>query len=116
MVRLSGERQFRAVRLVAPFYLLRVLAPTLSFALPGSQAVSPCRADAESVLGVVHVHAASYVHGDEHMHDPAMARSYVGAPARAASVEAPAPPERRRLLQNRLLQRGLTRLAENAAV
>lgn len=93
LVRLSRTKRLRAGRLVALIYLLCVLAPTLSFALPGSQTVSPCLAGAEHVPGVTHVHAASHVHAGEPMHDHAVAHSHVGAPDYAASVQAPTVPE-----------------------
>lgn len=93
LVRLSGAKRLRAGRLVALVYLLCVLAPTLSFALPGSQAVSPCLASAEHVPGMMHVHAASHDHGDGHMHDHAMAHSHAGASDHATAVHAEAPPE-----------------------
>ena len=80
LVRLRRAKRLRAGRLVALVYLLCVLAPTLSFALPGSKAVSPCLAVAEHVPGMMHVHAASHVDTDEHMHDHAMAHPSVQAP------------------------------------
>jgi len=63
--------------LLAFFYFLCVLAPTISFALPGSHAISPCLTDAGP--GVVHVHndvPAQYVHIDGHMHDHSGAYSH----------------------------------------
>lgn len=93
LVRLSRAKRLRAGRFVALVYLLCVLAPTLSFALPGSQAVSPCLAGADHVPGMMHVHAASHVDVDEHMHDRAMAHSHVGALDHAPSVEASTVPE-----------------------
>jgi hypothetical protein len=93
LVRLSRAKRLRAGRLVALVYLLCVLAPTISFALPGSRAVSPCLAGAERVPGVMHVHAASHVDADAHMHDHAMARSHESAPDHAPSVHAPTVPE-----------------------
>jgi hypothetical protein len=51
--------------MVALVYLLCALAPTISFALPGSQAVAPCLIDATHAPGVVHTHnqvPAQHVH------------------------------------------------------
>ena len=68
-VRLTKAKRLRAGWLVALAYLLCVLAPTISFALPGSQAVSPCLIDASHAAGVVHVHGevqAQHVHVHDH--------------------------------------------------
>src|SRR4029078_8763318 len=92
LVRLSRAKRLRAGRLVALVYLLCVLAPTLSFAMPGSRAVSPCLAGAEHLPGMIHVHAASHIDTDGHMHDHAIAHSHVGAPDHAPSVQAPTGP------------------------
>lgn len=93
LVRLSRAKRVGAGRLVALVYLLCVLAPTLSFALPYSQAVSPCVAGADHVPGMMHVHAASHDHGDGQMHDHAAAHSHAGASDHATSVQAAALPE-----------------------
>jgi hypothetical protein len=47
-----------------------VLAPTLSFALPGSQATPYCLTDEDHVPGMVHVHheGIMHVHEDGHAH------------------------------------------------
>jgi len=52
---MTKTKRLRAGWFVALIYLLCVLAPTLSFALPGSQAVAPCLIDAGHVLGILHV-------------------------------------------------------------
>jgi hypothetical protein len=73
-------KRLRAGWLIALIYLLCVLAPTLSFALPGSQAVAPCLIDASHVPGTVHVHAEArtqLVHKDGHGHDHSGAHSHV---------------------------------------
>ena len=93
LVRLSRAKRLRAGRLVALVYLLCVLAPTLSFALPSSRTVSPCLAGADHVPGMMHVHAAAHDHGDGQMHDHAVADSHAGASDQATSVQAAAPPE-----------------------
>lgn len=71
LVRLTRARRLRAGQLLALVYALCVLAPTLSFALPGSLAVSPCLTDANHVPGMMHVHAgtpAPHLHGDDKLH------------------------------------------------
>jgi hypothetical protein len=68
-VRLTTARRWGAGWLLAFMYLLCVLAPTIAFALPGSQAVAPCLIDASHAPGVVHVHndaPAPHVHGHDH--------------------------------------------------
>jgi hypothetical protein len=68
-VRLSRSKRLRAGWLIALIYLLCVLAPTISFALPGSQAVAPCLIDASRPPGVVHLHndaPAQHVHPHDH--------------------------------------------------
>jgi len=63
---------------VALIYLLCVLAPTLSFALPGSRAVTPCLTEAAHVPGTVHMHTDApiqHVRIDGHVHDHANVHS-----------------------------------------
>src|SRR3981081_1391444 len=64
LVRLSRSKRLRAGWLIALIYLLCVLAPTLSFAWPGSRAVSPCLTEAAHLSGVVHMHTDA---GIEHI-------------------------------------------------
>lgn len=95
-VRLSRANRLRAGRLVALVYLLCVLAPTLSFAMPGSQAVSPCLAEAEHVPGMMNVHArgaTAHVHADGQSHDHAMAHSHAGAAGDEPSAQSATAPE-----------------------
>ena len=71
-VRLTRARRWKAGWLLAFAYLLCVLAPTISFALPGSHAVSPCLSDASHVPGMVHLHneaPTQHVHSAGSMHD-----------------------------------------------
>jgi len=71
-VRLTTVRRGRAGWLLAFVYLLCVLAPTISFALPGSQAVAPCLIDASHVPGMVQIHsevAIRHVHNNSQGHD-----------------------------------------------
>ena len=77
-VRLTGAGRWKAGWLLAFVYLLCVLAPTISFALPGSHAVSPCLTDASHAPGMVHLHndvPAPHVHKDGHTHDHSVASS-----------------------------------------
>jgi hypothetical protein len=93
-LRLTKARRLRAGLLVALVYMLCILAPTLSFAFPGSHAVSPCLTDANHVPGMMYVHAESspaHLHADGHTHDHATAHSH--ASDGIASIKASAPPE-----------------------
>src|SRR5260221_8276937 len=77
-VRLTRAKRWRAGWLLAFVYLLCVLAPTISFALPGSHAVSPCLTDASHAPGMVHEHndvPAPHVHKDGRTHDHSGASS-----------------------------------------
>jgi hypothetical protein len=92
LVRLTRARRLWAVRLAVLVYALCVLAPTLSFALPGSQAVSPCLTDANHVPGMVHVHAmapSAHLHANGTLHDHAASHSHA-APSHDASSTKPA--------------------------
>jgi hypothetical protein len=79
IIGLTGTRRLRAGWFVALIYLLCVLAPTLSFALPGSRAVTPCLTEAAHVPGIVHMLADApiqHVHNDGHMYDHAAAHAH----------------------------------------
>jgi hypothetical protein len=94
-VRLTRAKRLTAGRLIALVYMLCVLAPTLSFALPGSHAVSPCLTDANHVPGLMHVDAeapAAHLHTDGHMHDHAMAHSQASLSDGIAPIKASAAP------------------------
>jgi len=72
IIGLSRTRRVGAGWFVALIYLLCVLAPTLSFALPGSRAVTPCLTEAAHVPGTVHMHTDApiqHVRIDGHVHD-----------------------------------------------
>lgn len=63
-------------------YLFCVLAPTLSVALPGSQAIAYCVTDDDHVPGLAHVHSegiAPHVHKDGHVHDHPDAQTHAHA-------------------------------------
>jgi hypothetical protein len=94
LVRLTRARRLWAVRLAVLVYALCILAPTLSFALPGSQAVSPCLTDANHMPGMMHVHAeapAAHLHANGTMHDHAAAHSHAG-PSHDTAIKADASP------------------------
>jgi hypothetical protein len=77
LMSLTRSKRLRAGWIVALVYLLCVLAPTLSFALPGSGALTPCLTEAAHGPGVVHVHNDApaqhvhkqHVHKEGHVHD-----------------------------------------------
>lgn len=74
LVRLTRTKRLRAGWLLALAYLLCVLAPTISYALPGIHAPAPCL-DAKHVPGMLHVHSGTqHVHDDGHTHDHAAAQ------------------------------------------
>jgi hypothetical protein len=78
IIGLTRMRRVRAGWFVALIYLLCVLAPTLSFALPGSGAVTPCLTEAAHVPGFVHIHTDApiqHVRIDGHVHDHAKVHS-----------------------------------------
>lgn len=78
LVRLTRKKRLRAGWLVALVYLLCVLAPTISYALPGVHAPAPCLTDENHVPGMVHVHSESrHQHDDGQIHDHAAAQAHV---------------------------------------
>ena len=79
LVRLTSIRRLRAGWFVALIYLLCVLAPTISFALPGSQAITPCLTEAAYGPGMVHLHRdvpIQQARVDGHVHDHSGAHSH----------------------------------------
>jgi len=79
---LTRLKRLRAGWVVSLLYLLCVLAPTISFALPGSHAVAPCLIDASHVPGMVHVHteaSTQHIHKDGHAHDHAAMHSHANS-------------------------------------
>ena len=96
LVRLTKARRLWAARFAVLIYALCILAPTLSFALPGSQAVSPCLTDTNHVPGMVHVHAEAqpaHLHTNGTMHDHAAAHSHAGPSHDAAALKVAVSPE-----------------------
>jgi hypothetical protein len=77
LVRLTRVQRLRAGWFVALVYLLCVLAPTISLALPGQHPVAPCLTGESHMTGMVHVNssASAHMHGDGHAHDHSVAHS-----------------------------------------
>jgi hypothetical protein len=91
LVRLTRAKRLRAGRLLALVYALCILAPTLSFALPGSHALSPCLTDANQVAGMMHKHAnvpTTHLHAGGNMHDDAATLPHGDASPDAAMASA----------------------------
>ena len=59
LIGLAKAKRVRAGWLLALVYLLCVLAPTASFALPGEHALAPCLTDENHVPGVPHIRNVS---------------------------------------------------------
>jgi hypothetical protein len=79
LVRLTRAKRLRAGRLLALVYALCILAPTLSFALPGSRALSPCLTDTNHVPGMTHMHAnapTTHLHAGGNVHDHAATHAH----------------------------------------
>lgn len=56
MLRLSGARRLKAAWIVTLAYMLCVLAPTISFAIPGGKAIAYCLTDDDHMPGMIHMH------------------------------------------------------------
>lgn len=92
LVRLTKTKRLRAGWLVALAYLLCVLAPTISYALPGAHTPARCLTDGNHVPGMVHVHSEpQHVHEDGRIHDHARAQVYSGGERSLASDSKSAP-------------------------
>jgi hypothetical protein len=77
-VGLTRTKRLKVGWIVALAYLFCVLAPTLSVALPGSQAIAHCLTDSDHMPGLVHVHGesiAQHVHSEGQVHDHADAQT-----------------------------------------
>jgi hypothetical protein len=80
LMKLTRLKRVRAGWIVAVIYLLCVLAPTISFAMPGSKAIAPCLTDANHVPGTVHLHNEAptpHIHQDGYGHDHSGTHSHV---------------------------------------
>lgn len=87
LVRLTRVKRLRAGWLVALAYLLCVLAPTISYALPGVHAPAPCLTDENHIPGMVHVHSEpQHVHDNGQIHDHAAAQAHFGDVDHSMSV------------------------------
>ncbi|WP_457492168.1 hypothetical protein [Tardiphaga sp. P5_C7] len=77
LVRLTRVQRLRAGWFVALVYLLCVLAPTISLALPGQHPVAPCLTGESHMTGMVHVNSSTSAHmyGDGHAHDHSVAHA-----------------------------------------
>ncbi|MGN6310155.1 MAG: hypothetical protein ACTHNN_11430 [Xanthobacteraceae bacterium] len=102
LARLTGTHRRRAGWLIALAYLLCVLAPTLSFALPGSQAIAHCLTVEDYAASAVRTHGEGMMHahqsGDAHHHagvgtqaEPAVAHVVHAAAPKSDSSPAKAP-------------------------
>ena len=82
IIGLTRTRRVEAGWFVALIYLLCVLAPSISFALPGSRAIAPCVTEASHVPGMTHVHIKApiqHVHMDGHVHDHSAAQTHASS-------------------------------------
>ncbi len=80
---LTRTQRRKAGWFVALAYLFCVMAPTLSFALPGSQATPYCLTDGDHVPGMVHVHSEGviHVHKDGHADHHSSIQTHAGSSA-----------------------------------
>jgi hypothetical protein len=81
-VRLTRVKRLGAGWFVTLVYLLCVLAPSISFALPGSSAIAPCLTEASHVPGMTHVHIEApiqHVHMDGYVHDRSVAQTHASS-------------------------------------
>ena len=79
LVRLTRAKRLRAGWFIALIYMLCVVAPTISYALPGAHAPAPCLMDHEHVPGMVHVHS-----GPQHVHEHGRSDHHAAMQANAA--------------------------------
>ncbi len=82
LVRLTRTHRLKAGWILALAYLLCVLAPTISYALPGEHSVAPCLTDDNHVPGMVHVHnemPTKHVHKDGQVHEHSATHSHAGS-------------------------------------
>ena len=93
LARLTRTKRRRAGWFVALAYLFCVLAPTLSFALPGSQATPHCLTP-DHASGMVHVHheSAMHVHEDGHAHHHSGVQAHADHDAKPIALKSDASP------------------------
>src|SRR5712664_3067881 len=97
IIGLTRTRRVGAGWFVALTYLLCVLAPTLSFALPGSRAVTPCLTEAAHGPGIVHLDTdtlVQHIRVDGHVHDHASVHSQASSGDLNRSMMAKSVPEK----------------------
>jgi hypothetical protein len=83
-LRLTRASRWKAGWLLSLVYLLCVLAPAISFALPGSHAVALCLTDENHVPGLVLVRnemPTQHVQADGHVHDHSGGHSHANSEA-----------------------------------
>jgi hypothetical protein len=88
-LRLTRASRWKAGWLLSLVYLLCVLAPTISFALPGSHAVAPCLTDENHLSAMVLAHnemPMQQVRNDGHVHDHSVGHSHANSEADHASM------------------------------
>jgi hypothetical protein len=81
-IRLTRTKRLRAGWAIALAYLFCVMAPTLSFALPGGHAVAHCLTDGGHVHDLADRYdeaVAQHAYGDVHIHDHSDAQAHVHA-------------------------------------
>lgn len=88
LVRLTRNQRKKAGWIIALVYLLCIMAPTLSYAMPGKQAVSDCMTIERVAAGSLHMHdmpaPTILAHVDGAAHDHAHAQ-----PAAMSDEDAP---------------------------
>jgi hypothetical protein len=89
---LSRTKRLRAGWLIALTYLFCVMAPTISYALPGVHAAALCLTDRNHVPGMVHVHSEPQQgHEGGHPHDHAQGLASDGVSSSTTSDSSPVP-------------------------
>ena len=93
LVRLARDQRKKAGWIVALVYLLCIMAPTLSYAMPVKQAVSDCMTIEGVAAGSMHMHDLSAptitAHVDEAAHDHAQAQPAAMSDADSPSKKGP---------------------------
>ena len=82
LVSLTRTYRLKAGWIVALAYLLCVLAPTISYALPGEHSLAPCLADDNHVPGIVPVHSemtTKHVHKDGQVNEHSATHAHAGS-------------------------------------
>jgi hypothetical protein len=82
LLRLTRKKRLKAGWIVTLAYLLCVLAPTISYALPGEHSMAPCLTDDAHVPGMVHIHnemPTKHVHADGQVHEHSATHSHASS-------------------------------------